>query len=113
MLFFTDLWPFGISAFAVPWLASGGLTFTVFHTRHTALKLSESHTFEWWLYKKDNRWKFNEFGLAEELGIQFIVKPADFGLIRLSTGLQMEVPFTNQKINYGWYIRLAPFGFRK
>ena len=53
LLFLTDLWSFAVTGIMTPWLTAGGETLTFIQTKRTAWALSESHTFEWWLYKKN------------------------------------------------------------
>ena len=45
----------------------------------------------------------------EELGVTFFVAPTRNRVLRLGGGFQME--YTNKRTKYGWYIRLAPYGF--
>lgn len=82
------------------WLSSGSTLFNLFGNNVLGLSIMESHAFEWWFYKdNDKNVHFGEVGYTEELGIR-----ANLGLVYIGGGAQFEV--TNRAAKQGFFIKV-------
>ncbi len=86
---------------AVPsaFLASGELSYPIIKFENFKLSVFESHVFEWWLYKKQDKWHMDEAGWGQELGLEIYTPYAS-----LDGGAQFEI--TNKRKGIGWFARI-------
>ena len=86
-------------AVASAFLASGELSYTIIKFENFKLSVFESHVFEWWLYKKQDKWHMDEAGWGQELGLEIYTPYAS-----LDGGAQFEI--TNKRKGIGWFARI-------
>ncbi len=94
----------GVIALVPAYLAAGGLYVDIFDFKPLTLSVFESHVFEWWLYKKNDKWRMDEVGWGEELGLDVL-----FPYVSIDVGAQFEI--TNKRKGIGWFVRLNMFEF--
>lgn len=80
-------------------LVSGELGYRFLSYEFFKLGVFESHIFEWWLYKKQDKWHMDEAGWGQELGLEM---KFPHGL--LAGGAQFEI--TNKRKGIGWFARI-------
>jgi len=86
-------------AVASAFLASGELSYPIIKFENFKLSVFESHVFEWWLYKKNDKWHMDEAGWGQELGLEIYTPYAS-----LDGGAQFEI--TNKRKGIGWFARI-------
>ncbi len=86
-------------AVASAFLASGELSYPIIKFENFKLSVFESHVFEWWLYKKQDKWHMDEAGWGQELGLEIYTPYAS-----LDGGAQFEI--TNKRKGIGWFARI-------
>ncbi|MCQ2089335.1 MAG: hypothetical protein MJY93_03710 [Fibrobacter sp.] len=84
---------------SLAFLASGELGYQFLDYKPFKLSVFESHVFEWWLYKKNDKWHMDEAGWGQELGLEL-----QFPHVLLSGGAQFEI--TNKRKGIGWFARI-------
>ncbi|WP_143160403.1 hypothetical protein [Fibrobacter sp. UWEL] len=89
----------GIVSAVAAFLASGELGYRFLNFDYFRLSVFESHVFEWWLYKKNNKWHMDEAGWGQELGLEM-----EFPHVMLDGGAQFEI--TNKQKGMGWFVRV-------
>ncbi len=91
-------------ALIAAFLASGELAynFSFPDIEYFDLSVFESHVFEWWLYKKNDKWHMDEVGWGQELGLEM-----KFPFVGLDIGAQFEI--TNKRKGIGWFARVKLF----
>ncbi|MCQ2108447.1 MAG: hypothetical protein MJZ05_06760 [Fibrobacter sp.] len=87
----------GILAGVAAFLASGELGYSL-RSNNSSFFIFESHVFEWWLNKKNGKWRMDEVGWGQELGAGI-----GLSLIGLEGGVQFEI--TNKRKDVGWFAR--------
>lgn len=88
----------GIAAVSA-FLASGEIGYPIIKFENFKLSVFESHVFEWWLYKKQDKWHMDEAGWGQELGLEIYTPYAS-----LDGGAQFEI--TNKRKGIGWFARI-------
>lgn len=83
------------------WLSSGSTLFNIYGDNVLGFSLIETHVFEWWFYRdEDKDFHFGELGIAEELGARI-----NAGFIFISGGAQFEI--TNRRKHIGWFAKVG------